>query len=77
MRVISEMRLRDFEFWGGAKDFAAKLTDDELDTIEFEFEGVYPEGMSDTEINDIFWFDKDFICELLGETEEDIWNREE
>ena len=77
MRVISEMRLRDFEFWGGAKDFAAKLTSGELDAVEFEFEDEYPEGMTETDINDTFWFSRDSICALLGETEEDIWNREE
>lgn len=77
MRVISDINLRDFEFWSGAKDFVAKLTDDELDTIEYELEDAYPKGMSDTQINDIFWFNRDFICELLGENEEDIWDREE
>lgn len=77
MRVISDINLRDFEFWSGAKDFVAKLTDDELDTIEYELEDIYPKGMTETDINDIFWFNRDVICELLGETEEDIWDREE
>lgn len=77
MKIISNMALKDFEFWSGAKNFAAKLTEDELDTIEYELEDIYPEGMSDMDVNDIFWFDREFICELLGENEEDIWNREE
>ena len=31
MKVISEMRLTDFEFWGGAKDRARMLTYEELE----------------------------------------------
>lgn len=33
MKVISEMRLTDFEFWGGAKDRAKMLTYEELEEI--------------------------------------------
>jgi len=77
MRVISEMSLRYFKFWSGAEDFAAKLTNREFDTIESYFEDMYPNGISETDINDTFWFNRDLICELLGETEENILNREE
>jgi hypothetical protein len=35
----------------------------------------YPEGMSTTELNDIFWFDFDHIAEVLGYDSEDDMDR--
>lgn len=58
--------MRSFEFWSGAVSTADLITFDELDEIESILEGLYPDGMSETEINDIFWFDTDFIAECLG-----------
>ena len=36
-------------------------------------EEVFPDGATDTEINDFLWFEYDYICEYLGikEDEED------
>lgn len=34
MKIYKEESLSNFEFWSGAKDFAEKLTDNELDQIE-------------------------------------------
>lgn len=66
MKIYSETSLRDFEFWSGAKDRAEQLTSDQLDQIESILESEYPDGMSDTKINDIFWFEEDWIAEILG-----------
>lgn len=76
MKIYSEKSLRNFEFWSGAKDRAQYLTDDELSTIENELENIYPDGLSETELNDLFWFEFDWICEMIGETEEAVLNRE-
>lgn len=66
MKIYSEKSLRDFAFWSGAKDRVKYLSEEQLDTIESMLEEIYPEGMSDTEINDLFWFDADTIAEWLG-----------
>lgn len=67
MKIISEdKRLRDFDFWSGAKDTVDYLTSDELDTIEDILEDAYPNGMTETQVNDLFWFDTDVIAEWLG-----------
>ena len=67
MKIISEDKsLRDFNFWSGAKDTVRYLTCDELDTIECLLEDAYPDGMTETQINDLFWFDTDVIAEWLG-----------
>ena len=77
MKIYTEESLKNFEFWSGAKDTVKYLTDDELDTIEKNLEDIYPEGMSETQINDIFWFEDDWIAEILGYNDfEEIMNRE-
>ena len=78
MKIYEEKNLRDFEFWSGAKDTAKYLTDEELDTIESMFEDLYPDGMEDTQINDIFWFEDDWIAEMLGYSDfEELMHRDD
>ena len=73
--IIEDKRLRDFDFWSGAKDTVEKLTTDELDTIEYLLEDAYPDGMTETQINDLFWFDTDIVAEWLGyENWEQLYN---
>lgn len=72
MKVYSEMNLRNFKFWCGAKDNAGTLTSEQLDMVESILEDAYPDGMRKTQINDLFWFEFDTIREWLGiEKEED------
>lgn len=67
--------------WSGAVDTFDKIKEagllDELDALIDE---LYPEGISETQLNDILWFEPDFILDSLGlgedeeeeeETEED------
>jgi hypothetical protein len=76
MKIYREDSLRHFEFWSGAKETAKYLTGEELDTIEAILEDCYHEGMDETTINDIFWFEDDTIAEWLGyESFEEIMNR--
>lgn len=65
MKITKEESLSNFDFWSGAKDRVKYLTDDELDTIERILEELNPEGMSETEINDLFWFEEDIIAKWL------------
>lgn len=66
MTIKTEQSLRNFEFWSGAKSNAEMMTCEELDSVENALEELYPEGMTDTEINDLFWFDFDYVCDLIG-----------
>lgn len=71
MKVTTEKSLSNFNFWSGAKDNASELTDSQLDTIESILEDIYPDGMGETALNDLFWFDFDTVKEWLGITEEE------
>lgn len=66
MKIYTEESLRNFDFWSGAKDTVKYLTDEDLDTIESILEDLESEGMDETQINDLFWFDDDMIAEWLG-----------
>jgi hypothetical protein len=66
MKIYSEKSLREFNFWSGAADRVKYLMVEELDTIEATLEELYPEGMSETSVNDLFWFEEDTIAEWLG-----------
>ena len=66
MKIYTEQSIKDFEFWSGAKDRVKYLTFDELDALEEMLEECYPDGIGETELNDIFWFEEDMIAEWLG-----------
>ena len=71
MKIYKEESIQNFEFWIGAKENAETLTSEQLDTVEAILEDLYPEGISATQLNDIFRFDFDQIQEWLGiESEE-------
>ena len=66
MKIASETNLRDFKFWAGAIDTVKHLTWEQLDTIEEILSEIYPDGIDDTTLNDLFWFEEDTIAEWLG-----------
>ena len=66
MIIRNEESLRYFEFWAGAKDRVKYLSFKQLDTIENILEDIYPNGIDETTVNDIFWFEEDTIAEWLG-----------
>ena len=78
MKITKEVdSYSDFEFWSGARDTAVELTADEIAEVFSILEDAYPEGMTETELNDFFWFERDTIAEWLGyEDFDEIMNRE-
>lgn len=66
MKITKEMSLRNFEGWSGAVDTLNTLTDDQKDEIEVNLECIYPDGMDETSLNDLLWFENDAIAEWLG-----------
>jgi hypothetical protein len=65
MIVTTETDLTNFNFWSGAKQH--EFTYNELKEIEFSLQDLYYEKPpTDTEINDMFWFEEKFLCECIG-----------
>ena len=71
MKITSEMSLKNFKAWSGAKDTLNKLIElDKCEELEFILEDLYPDGLTDTQLNDILWFEDKWIYETLGIEEE-------
>ena len=66
MRVYNEISLVNFSWWGGAKLNAEQLDYDELEQLDYLLSDLYPEGCSDTLVNDIMWFEFEQVCDWLG-----------
>ena len=67
MKITSEISLKNFKAWSGAKDTLNKLIElDKCDDLEFILDDLYPDGLTDTQLNDILWFDDEWIYETLG-----------
>ena len=67
MKITSEISLKNFKAWSGAKDTLNKLIElDKCDELEFILDDLYPDGLTETELNDILWFDDEWIYETLG-----------
>ena len=66
MKIYTKQSLRDFQFWSGAKDFASILTDEQFDQVEAILENLYPDGITDTQVNDLFSFEEKTIREWLN-----------
>jgi len=64
MKVYTELQLTSFNFWSGAKQHS--FTYSELNELENALEDLYPDGTSETQINDLFWFEEEFLCECIG-----------
>lgn len=69
MRIVKEISVEDFEGWSGANDTieviekAGKV--DEFDNL---IEELYPDGLSETSLNDLLRFDYEWIYETLDIT---------
>ena len=53
--------------WSGAVDTWETIEDNGLlEDLDALLEDIYPDGLSETELNDLLWLDKDWIFEQLG-----------
>ena len=66
MKITTETSLNNFEFWSQAQHNTDLLTSTQLDVIESTLNEVYPDGMSDTELNDLFWHEFDIVLGWIG-----------
>jgi len=66
------LTLREFKAWSGAKDTQETILNEgkgeEFDSL---IEELYPDGIEKTHLNDLLWFEEDWIFEMLGIAEEE------
>jgi hypothetical protein len=67
MKIYTETtKLQDFNFWAGALETVEFLTNKDFNQLEEILEEMYSEGIADTAVNALFWFERDIIAEWIG-----------
>ena len=67
MTITYELDLNRFEAWSGAKDTLERIQrEGKCGLLEQILDDIYPYGMTETELNDLLWFDSESVYEWLG-----------
>lgn len=67
MKIYEYAALENFEPWAGAKSTWNKLYNEGLlGDLEAVLEELYPDGLEETQLNDILWFEEDWCYETVG-----------
>lgn len=62
MTIAYELDLQNFKAWGGAEDTLERIQrEGKCDLLEQILEDTYPEGMTETELNDLLWFESETV----------------
>lgn len=74
MKIVSEISLESFEAWSGGKSTLDRIiAEGKCDELEAMLEELYPDGMTDTQLNDLLWFEPETVFGWLGiRTESEI-----
>ena len=78
MKIFTEQSIAQFEAWSGAKATKQTIIDNDKEA-EFDMliEELYPDGIDETQLNDILWFESEWVYEMLGISEEEEEEEEE
>ena len=67
MTITYELDLNSFQAWSGAKETLERIQrEGKCEELENVLEELYPDGMTETELNDLLWFDSESVYEWLG-----------
>ena len=71
MKIISEKSISDFDTWSGATSTKNKIVEANKESeFDSHIEELYPNGLTENQLNDYLWFEEDTILEILGIEEE-------
>ena len=73
MKTFNEnTTLSNFNAWSGAIETKDRIIEEgKADNFDQLIEELYPDGLSETSLNDILWFDEEWIFEMLGISDEE------
>lgn len=67
MKTTNEITLKDFDAWSGAVDTKEKIIEEgKADDFDMLIEELYPLGIDETQLNDLLWFEEDWLYEQLN-----------
>ena len=67
MTITYELDINSFQAWSGAVDTLERIQrEGKCAELENVLEELYPDGMTETELNDLLWFDSESVYKWLG-----------
>lgn len=67
MMVSYELNLENFNAWSGAVSTLDRIREEgKCEELESMLEELFPNGMTETELNDLLWFECEWLFESLG-----------
>lgn len=67
MKTYNETSLENFEAWSGAVDTKNGIIEaGKVDEFDQLIDELYPDGLSETHLNDLLWFETDWLYQTLG-----------
>ena len=78
MTITYELDLNSFQAWSGAVDTKNRIIEEgKADLFNAIVEDIFPDGCTETEMNDFLWFDDEQIFEWLGISDDEEEEEEE
>ena len=72
MRLYVEFDINNFEAWSGAVDTKNRIIEEgKAEAFNSLVDDIFPDGCTETEMNDFLWFDDEQIFDMLGIVEEE------
>ena len=73
MTITYDLDLNSFNAWSGAVDTLDRIQrEGKCEELENILEDLYPDGMTETQLNDLLWFDSEQVYEWLGIRSEEL-----
>jgi len=73
MKTFNEnTTLSNFNAWSGAVETKERIIEEgKADNFDQLIEELYPDGLSETSLNDLLWFEEEWIFKMLGITDDE------
>ena len=67
MKVYKDMSIMDFDAWSGAVDTKKKIVEaGKEEAFDELIEEIFPDGIDETKLNDILWFESEWVYDAVG-----------
>lgn len=78
MRIYKDFDFDNFTPWSGAIETYNRIAaEGKGEALEAILDDIYPDGMTETELNDLLWFEPNTVFEWLGISDEEEEPEEE
>ena len=66
-KITKNIDLYDFQAWAGAVDTFNKIKEeDKVRDLHYFLEDLYPDGISETILNDLLWHESEYVYKSLN-----------